>query len=337
LEPAVPGSSGKTIDRIQPTLPFRIKMDDPHPSALAPTRSRNKVSNQSKNAKWTPEESERLMELVSNNSSPNWNELPVLFPGKSPQQIAERWEKVLNPALIKGSWTREEDEVIIRFVEERGIKDWTKLATLLPGRLGKQCRERWRNHLDPEVNRAPWTDQEDQILVDWHEKIGSKWVKIADYLPGRSDNAIKNRWNSTLSKRIEYEQTGMARPKRGRPSQKMLAERAVERAKPKSADDIPRPPRFDEIAGDVKDMDVKFDLSAPVLTPQLLSPFTGLKSPFSMMAPSMMRDLAGLAPWSPSKEFTTGTDSPFFSPSRYSLKESRADFMSLLSPLLMPK
>jgi hypothetical protein len=316
-------------------------MDEGVLSALAPTRSRNKVTNQSKNAKWTPEESDRLMELVSHDASPNWNELTVAFPGKSPQQIAERWEKVLNPALIKGSWTREEDEVIVRFVEERGIKDWTKLATLLPGRLGKQCRERWRNHLDPEVNRCPWTDEEDLVLIDWHEKIGSKWVKIAEYLPGRSDNAIKNRWNSTLSKRIEYEQTGVARPKRGRPSQKTLAERAAEMAKPKSADDVPKPPRFDEIASDFKDMDVRFDASAPVLTPQLMSPFTGLKSPFSFMAPTMMKDLAGMGVWSPTKdarEFASITYSPaFFSPNPSSLKESRADFMSLLSPLLLPK
>jgi hypothetical protein len=319
-------------------------MTDPAPSALAPTRSRNKVSNQSKNVKWTPEESALLMELVGLDGAPNWNDLAAFFPSKSPQQICERWEKVLNPSLVKGSWTREEDEMIVRFVQENGIKDWTKLATLLPGRMGKQCRERWRNHLDPDVNRAPWTDDEDQILINWHEKIGSKWVKIAEYLPGRSDNAIKNRWNSTIAKRIEYEQTGAAPPRRGRPSQKMLAERAAEQNKPKSADDVPKPPRFDDVIGEMKEMDVRFDMSGQVPTPQLLSPFSGLRSPFSFVAPSMMREMAGLGLWSPRSSFRDSRDlngmplSPgFFSPTRSSLKESRADFMSLLSPMPMPK
>jgi hypothetical protein len=311
-------------------------MDEAAPLALAPTRSRNKLTNPFKNVKWTTEESELLMELVGADATPNWNDLVAFFPTKSAQQISERWEKVLNPSLVKGSWTRQEDEMIIHFVQENGIKDWSKLASLLPGRLGKQCRERWRNHLDPDVNRAPWTDEEDQILIDWHEKIGSKWVKMADYLPGRSDNAIKNRWNSTLAKRIEYEQTGAARPKRGRPSQKTLAERALDQTKPKSADDLPKPPRFDDIIGDNRDSDVRFDMSGQVPTPQLLSPFTGLRSPFSFLPSSAMRDMAGTPVWSPFRDSMQASPG-FFSPARSSLKESRADFMSMLSPTRLPK
>jgi hypothetical protein len=140
---------------------------------------------------------------------------------------------------VKGSWTREEDETIVRFVQENGVKDWIRLATLLPGRLGKQCRERWRNHLDPDMNRDPWTEEEDQLLIHWHTQVGSKWVKIAEFLPGRTDNAIKNRWNSTLSKRIQYEQAGLPRPKRGRPPKRPLAERAPVLARPHPADDGP--------------------------------------------------------------------------------------------------
>jgi hypothetical protein len=306
-------------------------MTETSPLALAPTRARNKLANPFKNAKWTADETALLMELVSTDPSPIWNDLVVYFPTKSSQQICERWEKVLNPSLVKGSWTRQEDETIVQFVQENGIKDWTKLATLLPGRLGKQCRERWRNHLDPDVNRAPWTDEEDQILIDWHDKIGSKWVKIADYLPGRSDNAIKNRWNSTLAKRIEYEQTGAARPKRGRPSQKVLAERALDQAKPKSADDLPKPPRFDDIIGDNRE-EVRFDMSGQVPTPQLLSPFSGLRSPFSFLPPSVLRDRV----WSPFRDSMPASPG-FFSPARSSLKESRADFMSMLSPTRSPK
>jgi hypothetical protein len=147
--------------------------------ALAPTRARHKVSNKSKSTKWSLEEDNLLTQVRRDNPHANATDLLRLFPGKTVQQIAERWDKVLNPTLVKGSWTREEDEAIVAFVGREGTKNWTKLAALLPGRVGKQCRERWRNHLDPEVNHAPWTESEDAILIDLHQRIGNQWVKIA--------------------------------------------------------------------------------------------------------------------------------------------------------------
>jgi hypothetical protein len=122
-----------------------------------------------------------------------------VFPGKTGQQVAERWDKVLNPSLTKGSWTREEDQIIIDFVRENGSKRWQKVSTLLPGRIGKQCRERWRNHLDPAVDHSPWTVDEDNRLRALHQEFGNQWVKIAA-LMSRSDNAVKNRWNAALRK-----------------------------------------------------------------------------------------------------------------------------------------
>jgi hypothetical protein len=286
-------------------------MEDSKNPALAPTRTRHKPSAQSKNAKWTSAENDHLTKLVAECGQPNWNELTNQFPGKTPQQIAERWEKVLNPLLVKGSWTREEDMMIMQFVNEKGTKDWTKLATLLPGRIGKQCRERWRNHLDPGVNREPWTEQEDNILIDMYEKMGSKWVKIADHLPGRSDNAIKNRWNSTLKKRLEYQKNGLERPKRGRPSQKNGNQRPLLETKPKSADDIPKPPKFDDIPAIVRGPDSAFDMS--VLTPQL-------SVPFSPMMPSS----PGFKLWSPSQDMGDYGNVPFY-PHFFSPKDDKED------------
>lgn len=171
---------------------------------LAPTRARYKTNNCVKNVKWTKAEDELLIKIMSQKDRPNYSKMVDHFSGKTGQQIAERWDKVLNPNLVKGSWTRHEDEVIIQYVKENGTRNWRNLCSLLPGRIGKQCRERWRNHLDPSINHSPWTEEEDELLIKLHREYGNKWVKISSMMKDRSDNAIKNRWNSTLKKK-EFE------------------------------------------------------------------------------------------------------------------------------------
>lgn len=202
-------------------------------SALAPTRARHKVSNYSKSTKWSQEEDEMLLQLVGPTFNQNWVELTKFFPTKSAQQISERWEKVLDPHLVKGSWTREEDEIIIEFVREHGVKNWTKLAEKLPGRIGKQCRERWTNHLCPSVTKKQWTNEEDQRLVQLHERLGNQWTLIATYFEGRTDNCVKNRWNSSLKRRIERIANGEPEfKKRGRKPKARLYAEAAPRAEP---------------------------------------------------------------------------------------------------------
>jgi hypothetical protein len=78
----------------------------------------------------------------------------------------------------------------------------------LPDRTAKQCRERWFNHLSPEVTKCPWTPEEDQILFQEYVKQGAKWAEIAKVLPGRSDNAVKNRWHASISKRVQAGENG---------------------------------------------------------------------------------------------------------------------------------
>ena len=104
--------------------------------------------------------------------------------------------------MIKGPWTPEEDEKLTENVTKHGAKNWSNIALALPGRIGKQCRERWHNHLSPDINKNKWTTAEDMKIVELHQRFGNKWSEIAAFLDGRTDNHIKNRFNSTLKRKM---------------------------------------------------------------------------------------------------------------------------------------
>ena len=153
-----------------------------------------------KKGRWTQEEDDELRAAVDSLGEKQWKAVALRVIGRTPTQCLHRWNKILKPGLVKGPWTIVEDEALMEWVKLEGPTKWTICATKVPGRSGKQCRERWFNTLDPDVKKGDWQEAEDKIIFRLYHRVGPKWTEMAKYLPGRTDNSIKNRFYSTIRK-----------------------------------------------------------------------------------------------------------------------------------------
>lgn len=132
------------------------------------------------------------------------------FQPTSPKKIrkSRKKSKLRRRVYPKRNWTPEEDNRLRELVSSmKGTFNWSNIAKHFENRVGKQCRERWHNHLSDNLKKTEWTQEEDERLIEKHLVYGNQWAFLTKFFPGRTDNMIKNRWNTTLSKRVFTNQT----------------------------------------------------------------------------------------------------------------------------------
>ena len=136
--------------------------------------------------------------------------VPVYNLTTIPQEKSKRLTSLSRGGIKTKPWLHEEDAVLKELVEEFGVKKWSKIATVLNERFcnnrkGKNCRERWNNHLNSTINKGEWTYEEDLKLLTMYKDFGRKWSTISKGISGRTENAVKNRWNTLIK---SYQQNG---------------------------------------------------------------------------------------------------------------------------------
>ncbi|KAG0267097.1 Transcription factor myb3r-5 [Mortierella polycephala] len=153
---------------------------------------------------WTRQEDNLLREAVIKFNGKAWKRIAeYCFPdgSRDKDQCLQRWRMISKPRSIKGPWTPEEDRQLRTLVNELGAEKWVLIASRLGSRTGKQCRERWHNHLDPRIDKSPFTAQEDELIFKLFAQFGSKWAEMSKLMPGRPDNAIKNHFNTSMQRK----------------------------------------------------------------------------------------------------------------------------------------
>jgi hypothetical protein len=161
-----------------------------------------KITRMDNKGKWTVEEDSKLTEAVEELGK-DWVRVAVMVLGRTNQQCRYRWVEILDPDIKRRGWALEEDAKLTDAVKKLG-KDWAAAAAMVPGRTKKQCRYRWIENLDPDINSGRWTAEEDAKLTVAVKEFGTKWARVAATVPSRSNIQCRHRWVTHLGPRIDH-------------------------------------------------------------------------------------------------------------------------------------
>lgn len=156
-----------------------------------------------KQNKWSKEEDNKLLDVSLQFKGKKWKEVSRFFENKSPIQCFQRWKEVIRPGVIKGEWTKEEDlkiiEIMIKYNESLEV---FRGKEIIPGRTLKQCRERWKNVLNPNLNKDLFSIEEQYLLFKLYSVFNGRWSYFSSIFPSiRSDNYLKNKFYSTIRRK----------------------------------------------------------------------------------------------------------------------------------------
>ena len=132
---------------------------------------------------WSEEEDKILIEKSKEYGYKNWATVASFIPGRSAIQCSARYKRI-QPGLIKGAWTPEEDQELLRLYRYYG-KNWSHISKSMPHRTGKQIRDRFLNALDDNLKKDKFTKEEDRKVVKWYKVYGNSWCRIAKKIKGR--------------------------------------------------------------------------------------------------------------------------------------------------------
>jgi hypothetical protein len=150
--------------------------------------------------KWTKDEDRMLVDLAERYKEKHWKDISINFTNKNALQCFSRYKRI-RPGIIKGSWSKDEDEKILQLVNVYG-KCWSKISKILVTRNGKQIRDRFINVLDPNIKKGKFTHEEDRKLIKLFMSCGPKWATISKHFTNRTADMIKNRFHSSIKKII---------------------------------------------------------------------------------------------------------------------------------------
>jgi hypothetical protein len=149
---------------------------------------------------WTIEEDETLLRMCEIYDCKNWKKIATYLPSRTHIQCSARYKRI-KPGLTKGSWTKQEDELLKEYGQKYD-QNWSLISSLIPNRSGKQIRDRYLNTLKPGVNKNKFSKEDDKILLEKYEEYGPKWSLISKHFINRTGDIIKNRFYSSLRKKV---------------------------------------------------------------------------------------------------------------------------------------